>query len=72
MQLLDKLRVKKWLAVLLAPPDGTGQEQVQAMARLKQIGRPAIPHLLQAMAVLPDDRFRSADALRESLVALAA
>lgn len=53
MQLLDKFRVKKWLAVLLAAPDGTGPEPAQAMARLKQIGRPAIPHLLQALDSVP-------------------
>jgi hypothetical protein len=53
MQLLDKFRVKKWLAVLLATPDATGPEQRQAMARLAQIGRPAIPHLLQALGSTP-------------------
>ena len=53
MQLLDKFRVKKWLAVLLATPDATSPAQRQAMARLAQIGRPAIPHLLQALGSTP-------------------
>ena len=53
MQLLDKFRVKKWLAVLLATPDATSPAQHQAMARLAQIGRPAIPHLLQALGSTP-------------------
>jgi eukaryotic-like serine/threonine-protein kinase len=53
MQLLDKFRVKKWLAVLLATPDATSPAQRQAMAKLAQIGRPAIPHLLQALGSTP-------------------
>ena len=53
MKLLDKFRVKKWLEVLLAPSDTTGLEQRQAMARLTQIGRPAIPYLLPALGQVP-------------------
>ena len=53
MKLLDKFRVKKWLAVLLATPDATSPAQRQAMARLAQIGRSAIPHLLQALGSTP-------------------
>src|SRR5262252_7824020 len=53
MKLLDQFRVKKWLAVLLATPDSTGPAQRQAMTRLAQIGRPAIPHLLQALGIVP-------------------
>lgn len=53
MHLLDKFRVKKWLEVLLAPPDGTSPEKVQAMARLKQSGRLATPYLLQALERVP-------------------
>src|SRR5215217_7034298 len=50
---LDKFRVKQWLTVLLATPDATCPEQRQAMARLAQIGRPAIPHLLPALGSTP-------------------
>jgi len=53
MKLLDKFRVKKWLTVLLATPDATCPEQRQAMTRLAQIGRPAIPHLLPALGSTP-------------------
>jgi serine/threonine-protein kinase len=53
MKLLDKFRVNKWLAVLLATPDATSPAQRQAMARLAQIGRPAIPHLLPALGNTP-------------------
>ena len=53
MKLLDKFRVKKWLTVLLATPDATCPAQRQAMARLAQIGRPAIPHLLLALGSTP-------------------
>ena len=53
MKLLDKFRVKKWLAVLLATPDATSPAQRQAMARLAQIGRSAIPHLPQALGSTP-------------------
>ena len=53
MKLLDQFRVKKWLAMLLATPDATGPAQRQAMARLAQIGRSAIPHLLQALGNTP-------------------
>ena len=53
MKLLDKFRVKKWLEVLLAPSDTTDLEQRQAMARLTQIGRPAIPYLLPALGQVP-------------------
>src|SRR5947208_4407785 len=53
MKLLDKFRLKKWLAVLLATPDATSPAQRQAMARLSQIGRPAIPHLLPALGSTP-------------------
>jgi HEAT repeat protein len=53
MKLLDKFRVKKWLEVLLAPLDATNLEQRQAMARLTQIGRPAIPYLLPALGRVP-------------------
>jgi HEAT repeat protein len=53
MKLLDKFRVNKWLAVLLATPDANSPAQRQAMARLAQIGRPAIPYLLQALGSTP-------------------
>src|SRR5712691_3733589 len=53
MKILDKFRVKKWLAVLLATPDATSPAQRQAIARLAQIGRPAIPHLLPALGSTP-------------------
>src|SRR5262245_44191262 len=53
MKLLDQFRVKKWLTVLLATPDSPGPAQRQAMTRLAQIGRPAIPHLLQALGSTP-------------------
>jgi eukaryotic-like serine/threonine-protein kinase len=53
MKLLDKFRVQKWLAVLLATPDATGPAQRQAIERLAQIGRPAIPHLLPALGSTP-------------------
>jgi serine/threonine-protein kinase len=53
MKLLDTFRAKKWLAVLLATPDATSPAQRQALARLAQIGRPAIPHVLQALGSTP-------------------
>ncbi|HEY5869229.1 MAG TPA: HEAT repeat domain-containing protein [Candidatus Tectomicrobia bacterium] len=53
MKLLDKFRVKKWLAVLQATPDSTDPAQRQALARLSQIGRPAIPYLLPALGHIP-------------------
>jgi eukaryotic-like serine/threonine-protein kinase len=53
MKLLDKFRVNKWLGVLLATPDATSPAQRQAMTRLAQIGRPAIPHLLPALGSTP-------------------
>jgi len=53
MKLLDKFRVQKWLAVLLATPDAASPAQRQAMARLAQIGRSAIPYLLPALGSTP-------------------
>lgn len=53
MKLLDKFRVKKWLEVLLATPDATSPAQKQAIARLTQIGRPALPYLLPALGRVP-------------------
>ena len=53
MKLLDKFRVKKWLAVLLATPDSTDPAQRQALARLARIGRTAIPYLLPALGNTP-------------------
>ncbi len=53
MKLLDTFRVKKWLTVLLATPDVTSPAQRQAVAKLAQIGRAAIPHLLPALGSTP-------------------
>src|SRR5262245_50466597 len=53
MKLLDKFRIKKWLEMLLTPADVSSPEQKQAIARLTQIGRPAIPYLLPALGCVP-------------------
>jgi serine/threonine-protein kinase len=53
MKLLDKFRIKKWLEMLLTPADASSPEQKQAIARLTQIGRPAIPYLLPALGRVP-------------------
>ncbi|MGE3540164.1 MAG: HEAT repeat domain-containing protein [Candidatus Tectimicrobiota bacterium] len=53
MKLLDKFRIKKCLDVLLATPEPGNPAQAQAIARLTQIGRPAIPYMLPALGHVP-------------------
>ena len=53
MKFFDKLRVKKSLDVLLGTAAVPGPEQEQALARLTQLGRAAIPHVLPALGTVP-------------------
>jgi serine/threonine-protein kinase len=49
MGILDRFRIKHAIEVLLSSPDTASVERTQALARLKQIGRPAVPKLIQAL-----------------------
>src|SRR5215813_1303654 len=49
MGLLDTYRIKKALAVLLASQDPTHPRTVQALSRLKKIGRPALAEFVEAL-----------------------
>ncbi|MGE3542085.1 MAG: HEAT repeat domain-containing protein [Candidatus Tectimicrobiota bacterium] len=53
MALFDKFRVKKALDVLRSEADPASPEYAQALLRLKQIGRPALSALLQALGQPP-------------------
>lgn len=66
MALFDKFRAKKSLDVLLATVDTSGPEYTQAVLRLKHLGRPALPWLIQAL-----ERKPTPPALMELLTALA-
>jgi HEAT repeat protein len=50
MGILERFRINKAIEVLLAVPDPTDPERLQAVARLKQVGKPAVPKLLQALS----------------------
>lgn len=50
MGLLDAYRIKKSLAVLLASQDPTHPQTVQALSRLKEIGRPALAKFVDALS----------------------
>lgn len=53
MTLLDRFYLRKWIEMLLAAPDPASPAQRQAIARLTQIGRPALPQLLAALGRAP-------------------
>src|SRR5438128_8349570 len=61
MGIFENHRIKKSIDTLLSTQNTTGAEMAQAIARLKQIGRPTIPKLLDAL-----DNARN----REPIVAL--
>jgi HEAT repeat protein len=65
MGMLDKFRINKAIDVLLSSPDTTSPERTQALVRLKQIGKPAIPKLIQALG-----KSSTTDGLIELLTAL--
>ena len=49
MGLLDGFKIKKSLAVLLASQDAASSQAVQALAKLKEIGRPALAQFVEAL-----------------------
>jgi HEAT repeat protein len=49
MGFLDGYKIKKALAVLLASPNPTSPQTVQALARLKEIGRPALAKFVDVL-----------------------
>ena len=49
MGFLDTYKIKKALAVLLASQDSASPQTVQALARLKEIGRPALAKFVEAL-----------------------
>jgi len=50
MGLLDSYKTNKAIATLMASPHGTSPDARQAAAKLRQIGAPAVPRLIQALA----------------------
>ena len=56
MGMLNTFRINKAMHVLLSSPDVSGPQRAQACKRLRHIGKPAIPKLIQALAkVAPSD-----------------
>lgn len=53
MSMLDKLKVYRATERLLSSPDASAPEHAQAIARLKQIGKPAVPRLIRVFAKTP-------------------
>jgi serine/threonine-protein kinase len=51
--MLDKLKVYRATERLLSSPDTNAPEHAQAIARLKQIGKPAVPRLIRVFAKTP-------------------
>jgi serine/threonine-protein kinase len=49
MGMLDTLKIKKPIEVLLISQDPASPQTAQAIAKLEQIGRPAIPRLIKAL-----------------------
>src|SRR5215471_9761147 len=49
MGLLDAYKIRKALAVLLAAQDSAHPRTVQALSRLKKIGRPALAEFVEAL-----------------------
>ncbi len=49
MDFLDNYRINKAIAMLLAAPDGTSPEAIQAVSTLKRMGQAAIPKLIEAL-----------------------
>ena len=52
MSILDMFRIKKSIRVLLASQDAASPDVAHAISRLKQIGRPAVPPLIQALGAM--------------------
>jgi serine/threonine-protein kinase len=63
--MLEKLRVYRATERLLSSPDAETPEHAQAIARLRQIGKPAVPRLIRVFTKTP-----SAETLIELLSAL--
>ena len=53
MSMLDKLKVYRATERLLSAPDASTPEHAQAIARLKQIGKPAVPRLIRVLTRTP-------------------
>jgi HEAT repeat protein/tRNA A-37 threonylcarbamoyl transferase component Bud32 len=51
MSMLDNYKIKKSINTLLSLQNAAGPEMTQAVARLRQIGRPAIPKLIEALGM---------------------
>ena len=49
MGFLDTYKIKKALAVLLASQNPASPQTVQALSRLKEIGRPALGRFVEAL-----------------------
>src|SRR5688572_27458794 len=49
MRFLDNYRINKAIATLLAAPNGTSPEAVQAVSTLKRFGKMAIPKLIEGL-----------------------
>ncbi len=50
MGFIDAYKTKKALAVLLASQDPASPQAVQALARLKEVGRPALARFMEALS----------------------
>ena len=50
MSMLEKFKVYRATEQLLSSPDASAPEHAQAIARLKQIGKPAVPRLIRVFA----------------------
>ncbi|MHA2067782.1 MAG: HEAT repeat domain-containing protein, partial [Candidatus Thorarchaeota archaeon] len=53
MSMLEKLRVYRATEQLLSSPDAEAPEHAQAIARLRQIGKPAVPRLIRVLTKTP-------------------
>ena len=56
MGFLDSYRMNRAITTLLAVPDGTSPEAVQAISTLNRVGQAAIPKLIEALDKAPHSR----------------